>query len=103
MTQTFDVKVSLTPASVSMLQILTFVVIGLMMMTFCLPPIATGGKVGDIALQVGGVALVFVSSAAVLAASPVIVKVAAVVAIGAGAAVVVDGAIDLFTGDDSSS
>lgn len=103
MTQTFDVKISLTPASVSMLQILAFVVIGLMTITFCLPPIATGGKVGDIALQVGGVALVVAGGAAVLGASPVIVKVATVVAIGAGAVAVVDGVIDLFTRDDSSS
>ncbi len=103
MTQTFDVKVSLTPTSVSMLQILTFLVIGIMALTFCSPPIAVGGKVGDIALAVGGVALTVAGGAAVLGASPVIVKVAAVVAIGAGAVAVVDGVTDLFSGDDSSS
>lgn len=48
MTQTFDTKVSLTPSSLSMLQILAFVVIGLMAITFCSPPVAMGGKVGTL-------------------------------------------------------
>lgn len=86
-----------------MLQILAFVVIGLMAITFCSPPVAMGGKVGNIALQVGGVALSVAATAAVLGAAPIVAKVAAVVAIGAGATVVVDATIDLFTGDESSS
>ena len=102
MTQTFDAQVSLTP-SLSMLQILAFVVIGLMAIAFCSPPVTMAGKVGEIALLVGGVALGIGGSAALLGGAPIVATVAAIIVIGAGATAVVDGAIDIFTGDDTAS
>lgn len=99
----FDERLSYSSHSASLLQVLSLLIIGLMVVLLCLPPMATGGKVTDIAILIGGVAFGAATAAAAASASPVIVTVSAIVAIGAGATVVVSSVATLINDDESSS
>lgn len=99
----FDERLSYSSHSASLLQVLSLLIIGLMVFLLCLPPMATGGKVTDIALIVGGAALTVAGGAVAVGASPVIVTVSAIVAVGAGATAVVSSVATLVNDDESSS
>ena len=103
MTRALESRLSFSAPSLSLLQIMALLVIGVMAFTFCSAPVTEAGLLRDAAMAVGGAALLVGSAAVALKAAPVIVTVSAVVAIGAGAVVLGDIVVDAVTSDNTSS